>query len=39
MWQSIKARPTIIRFQAIKTGDQDNPRKNFGAIAKGGTSE
>ncbi len=38
MWQSIKARSTIIRLQAIKPGDQYNP-VNLGAIAKGGTSE
>ena len=39
MWQSIKARSTIIRLQAIKPGDQYNPGEIFGAIANGGTSE
>ena len=34
MWQSIKARPTIILLQAIKTGDQYNPGKIFGSHCK-----
>ena len=34
MWQSIKARSTIIRFQAIKSGDQYNPGEIFGGHCK-----